>query len=267
MQKKPKKSPTEESNINKKRNIVSVISITSVLLLYTFVSNSGLVNAVLVPPPQQIISTAITLWTEENLPADIITSLWRVVTSYTIGVTLAILLGTLMGWFWFVDGVFDPLVEVIRPVPPLAYIPLMILWFGIDETPKLLVITLGCFLTCIINVVTGVKNVPLVYIEAARTMGANNRRLFFDVAIPAAIPYILTGVRVALGTAWAILVAAELIAAQRGLGFMMTNARRFFRTDSVMVGIICIGLMAFTMDRILRYVNRRLTVWMERREA
>ncbi len=263
---KPKQQQ-EVQTLARKRLTVSVVSLLTVFLAYTLVSNSGRVNAVLFPPPQAVASSAVTLWTEENLPIDILTSLWRVLAGYTAGVTLAILLGTLMGWFWFVDGVFDPLVELIRPIPPLAYIPLMILWFGIDETPKLLVITVGCFLTCIINVVTGVKNVPLVYIEAARTMGANNRQLFFGVAMPAAVPYILTGVRVALGTAWAILVASELIAAQRGLGFMMTNARRFFRTDSIMVGIICIGLMAFTMDRILRYVNRRLTSWMERRES
>jgi ABC-type nitrate/sulfonate/bicarbonate transport system permease component len=241
--------------IARKKNIVSALSVLTVLVLYTVISNSGLINEVLFPPPQAVGSAAITLWTQENLALDILASLERVLTGYTIGVTLAIILGTLMGWFWFVDGMFDPLVELIRPIPPLAYIPLMILWFGIDETPKIIVITLGCFVTCIINVVTGVKNVPLVYIEAARTMGAKNWQLFFDVAIPAAVPYILTGVRVALGTAWAILVASELIAAQRGLGFMMTNARRFVRTDSIFVG----------MDRILRYVNSRLTSWMERR--
>ncbi len=254
-----------EQSTGRKKTIASAISLLTVFLVYTVVSNSGRINEVLFPPPQAVASAAITLWTQENLALDILSSLARVLAGYSIGVTLAIILGTLMGWFWVVDGIFDPLVELIRPVPPLAYIPLMILWFGIDETPKIIVITLGCFLTCIINVVTGVKNVPLVYIEAARTMGANSRHLFFDVAIPAAVPYILTGVRVALGTAWAILVASELIAAQRGLGFMMTNARRFVRTDSIFVGIICIGLMAFTMDRILRFVNARLTSWMERR--
>jgi ABC-type nitrate/sulfonate/bicarbonate transport system permease component len=261
-----KRKPQQgEESMAQKKLVVSGLSVLTVFLLYTLISNSGLINAVLFPPPQDVGAAAITLWTQENLPLDILASLGRVLTGYTIGITLAIILGTLMGWFWFVDGMFDPLVELIRPVPPLAYIPLMILWFGIDETPKIIVITLGCFLTCIINVVTGVKNVPLVYIEAARTMGAKNWQLFFDVAIPAAVPYILTGVRVALGTAWAILVASELIAAQRGLGFMMTNARRFVRTDSIFVGIICIGVMAFSMDRVLRFVNSRLTSWMERR--
>lgn len=264
VQAKPKRA---EGDVAKKRTLLSIGSVVTALTLYTLVSNSGLVNQVLVPSPQMVLSTAVVLFTEENLPVDILTSLMRVISGYAIGVTLAVILGTLMGWFWFIDGIFDPLIELIRPVPPLAYIPLMILWFGIEERPKIMVITLGCFLTCIINVITGVKNTPRLYIEAARTMGATNRDLFFTVAIPAAIPYILTGLRVALGTAWAILVAAELIAAQRGLGFMMTNARRFFRTDAIIVGIICIGLMAFSMDRFLRYVNRRLTSWMERREA
>lgn len=256
-----------EGDVARKRMIVSICSVVTVLTLYTAISNSGLVNQVLIPPPQTILTTAVGLFTRENLHLDILTSLMRVLSGYAIGVTCAVLLGSLMGWFWFIDGVFDPLIELIRPVPPLAYIPLMILWFGIEERPKIMVITLGCFLTCIINVITGVKNTPRLYIEAARTMGAKDRDLFFTVAIPAAVPYILTGLRVALGTAWAILVAAELIAAQRGLGFMMTNARRFFRTDAIMVGIICIGLMAFSMDRFLRYVNQRLTSWMERREV
>ncbi|NLE76573.1 MAG: ABC transporter permease [Chloroflexi bacterium] len=259
------KATLTKDEIQQKRARVSIASLLTVLTLYTLVSNSGLVNPVLIPTPQSIISTGFTLFTQENLHLDILTSLMRVLSGYFVGVTLAIVLGTLMGWFWVVDGMFDPLIEIIRPVPPLAYIPLMILWFGIDETPKILVIMLGCFVNCIINVVAGVKNVPLIYIEAARTMGAKNRDLFFTVVLPAAVPYILTGLRVALGTAWAILVAAELIAAQRGLGFMMTNARRFFRTDAIMVGIFCIGILAFSMDRLLRYVNGRLTTWMERR--
>ncbi|MCL4369802.1 MAG: ABC transporter permease [Chloroflexi bacterium] len=250
-----------------KRAVISVLSLLALFSIYTVVSNSDRVNPTLFPPPQAVASAAVTLWTEENLPLDILTSLMRVLTGYTVGVTVAIFLGALMGWFWLADAVFDPIVELIRPVPPLAYIPLMILWFGIDETPKILVITIGAFVSCIINVVAGVKNTPLVYIEAARTMGAKNRDLFFTIALPAALPYILTGMRVALATAWAILVASELIAAQRGLGFMMTNARRFVRTDSIIVGIICIGLLAFVMDRAIRYLNQRMTGWMERREG
>ncbi len=248
-----------------RRAIISILSLLTVFAVYAYVSNSGRVNTTLFPPPQAVGSAAVTLWTDENLPTDIVTSLARVLSGYAIGVTAAIILGALMGWFWLADAIFDPLVELIRPVPPLAYIPLMILWFGIDETPKIMVITIGAFVSCIINVVAGVKNTPLIYIEAARTMGAKDRHLFFTIAIPAALPYILTGMRVALATSWAILVASELIAAQRGLGFMMTNARRFVRTDSIIVGIICIGLLAFIMDRALRYLNQRMTSWMERR--
>ncbi len=250
-----------------RRAIISSLSLLTLFSVYTLVSNSDRVNPTLLPPPQAVVSAAVTLWTQENLPQDILASLMRVLSGYAIGVTLAIFLGALMGWFWLADAVFDPIVELIRPVPPLAYTPLMILWFGIDETPKILVITIGAFVSCIINVVAGVRNTPLVYIEAARTMGAKDRHLFFTVALPAALPYILTGMRVALATAWAILVASELIAAQRGLGFMMTNARRFVRTDSIIVGIICIGLLAFVMDRTIRYINQRMTGWMERREG
>lgn len=262
---KQEKSPLRLFASTHRRLVISAMSVLTVFSVYSYASISGLVNPTFLPSPQAVASAAVTLWTQENLPKDIIASLGRVLVGYSFGVAAAIVLGTLMGWFWLVDAVFDPLIELIRPIPPLAYIPLMILWFGIDERPKILVIFIGCFVTCIINVVVGVKNTPPIYIEAARTMGAKDRNLFFDVAIPSALPFILTGMRVALATGWAILVAAELIAAQRGLGFMMTNARRFVRTDSLLVGIICIGVFAFTMDRILRVIDARVLRWMERR--
>ena len=166
----------------RKRDIISIASLVTLFIAYAIVSNSGRVNATLFPPPQAVVSAAIALFAEENLSIDILTSLGRVLTGYTIGVTLAILLGALMGWFWLVDAVFDPIVELIRPVPPLAYIPLMILWFGIDETPKIMVITLGCFVTAL-STSSQESRTPHWYIEAARTMGAGARTLL-HCAIP-----------------------------------------------------------------------------------
>jgi ABC-type nitrate/sulfonate/bicarbonate transport system permease component len=225
------------------------------------VSNLPGANQVITPTPQQILAT---LWegiSDGSLLTAIAASLVRVLTGYVLGCTAAIVIGVLMGWFRTFEYLADPIVEAVRPIPPLAYIPLVIIWVGIDERSRILVIFLAAFLTCIVSTVTGIKQVPRVFVEAAQTLGAGPTRLFLTIAIPSALPYIFAGLRVALAASWTTLVAAELVAAQDGIGWMLQNGRRFLRTDLVMVGVIVIGVLAFSMDRGLRYLQRRLTRW------
>ena len=185
---------------------------------------------------------------------------------FFIGTTLALILGCLIGWYKVIEYLFDPLIEALRPIPPLAYIPIIIIWFGIGEFSRVLIITIACFMVCVVNVIAGMKNVPQVYVDAAATMGASRFQVFRTVAVPAATPFIITGYRIALAAAWTTLVASELLAAQNGLGFLLQEGRRYFLTDQVMMIIVIIGACAFIMDRIFRKIQARLMQWSEARE-
>ena len=244
-----------------RRVTLGLSSFSALVLIYSVISNLPGSNHVIVPPPQEILTTLVEGISDGSLLSAIAASLVRVLTGYVLGCTAAIVLGVLMGWFRTFEYLVDPIVEAVRPIPPLAYIPLVIIWVGIDERSRILVIFLAAFLTCIVSTITGIKQVPRVFVEAAQTLGAGQIRLFLTIAIPSALPYIFAGLRVALAASWTTLVAAELVAAQDGLGWLLQNGRRFLRTDLVMVGVVVIGVLAFSMDRGLRYLQRRLTRW------
>jgi ABC-type nitrate/sulfonate/bicarbonate transport system permease component len=243
------------------RVVLGLLSFGTVLLVYSIVSNLPGANHVITPSPQEILGTLAEGLGDGTLLSAIAASLGRVLVGYCLGCSAAIALGVLMGWFRTFEYLADPIVEAVRPIPPLAYIPLVIIWVGIDEQSRILVIFLASFLTCIVSTITGIKQVPRVFVEAAETLGANQTRLFLTIAIPSALPYIFAGLRVALAASWTTLVAAELVAAENGLGWMLQNGRRFLRTDVVMAGVVVIGVLAFTMDRGLRYLQRRWTRW------
>lgn len=245
------------------RTVLSAGSLLTVVLAYTVVSNLPGTNQTLVPPPQAIWSAFLELLEAGTLWENVRISLVRVLSGFAIGAGLAVVLGALVGWFRPVEYVFDPLIEALRPVPPLAYIPLVIIWIGIGNPSSILVIAASAFLTCVVSVASGMKQVPNTYVEAARTLGASGMTVFRTIAIPSSIPYIFTGLRIAIGASWTTLVAAELVGAQSGLGVILQNGRRFFRTDIVIVGIVIIGVLAFTMDRLARLAQARLTRWSE----
>ena len=248
------------------RLILGALSIGLVLLAYAAVTSLPDNNPALLPPIPHIIGSFF-----ENLRAGALTdalgaSLYRILMGFFIGTTLAVIIGCLVGWYKPVEYLIDPLIEAIRPIPPLAYIPIIIIWFGIEEFSRVLLITIACFMVSVVNVIAGMKNVPQVYVDAAATMGASRFQVFRTVAIPAATPFIITGYRIALAAAWTTLVAAELIAAPSGLGYMLQEGRRYFLTDQVMMIIVIIGACAFTMDRIFRMIQARLMEWSEARE-
>ncbi|MDJ0612198.1 MAG: ABC transporter permease [Rhizobiaceae bacterium] len=233
---------------------------------YTLVTIQPDNNPALLPPIPDIIGAFFTNITRGALFDALGASLYRISMGFLIGTSCALILGFLIGWYKTIEYIFDPLIEAVRPIPPLAYIPIVIIWFGIEEFSRVLLISIACFMVCVVNVIAGMKNVPKVYVDAASTMGATRFQIFRTVAIPAATPFIFTGLRVALAAAWTTLVAAELIAAPNGLGFLLQEGRRYFLTDQVMMIIVIIGACAFTMDRIFRIVQARLTRWSEARE-
>ncbi|WP_306043527.1 ABC transporter permease [Mameliella sp. MMSF_3510] len=245
---------------------MGALSIALVFAFYIWITNRPDNNPALLPPISDIVASFFTNLESGNLLTALGASLFRIAMGFFIGTTLALVIGCLIGWYKVVEYLLDPLIEALRPIPPLAYIPIIIIWFGIGEFSRVLIITIACFMVCVVNVIAGMKNVPQVYVDAASTMGASRFQVFRTVAVPAATPFIITGYRIALAAAWTTLVASELLAAQNGLGFLLQEGRRYFMTDQVMMIIVIIGGCAFIMDRIFRKIQSHLMQWSEARE-
>ena len=248
------------------RLALGALSVFVVLFGYSLVTLRPDNNPSLLPPIPDIIEAFYVNIAEGVLFDALGASLYRISLGFVIGTSCALVLGCLIGWYQKIEYLFDPIIEAVRPIPPLAYIPIVIIWFGIEEFSRVLLISIACFMVCVVNVIAGMKNVPQVYVDAAATMGATRFQIFRTVAIPAATPFIFTGLRIALAAAWTTLVAAELIAAPSGLGFLLQEGRRYFLTDQVMMVIVIIGLCAFLMDRAFRALQARLMRWSEARE-
>jgi taurine transport system permease protein len=188
-------------------------------------------------------------------------SLGRVMGAFFLALVTAVPIGILMGVNRFARGLFDPIIEFYRPLPPLAYLPLVIIWFGIGEIPKVFLIYLAIFAPMAIAARAGVKSVSIEQIHAAYAMGGTSRQIIWHVILKAAMPEIFTGMRIGIGVGWTTLVAAEMIAASRGLGFMVLNAAQYLASDTVIMGIIVIGFFAVLFDTLLRYVERLVIPW------
>jgi taurine transport system permease protein len=188
-------------------------------------------------------------------------SLYRVFSAFFLAVVTAVPIGIAMGMQRVSRGIFDPIIEFYRPIPPLAYLPLIIIWFGIGDSAKIILIYLSCFAPLAINARAGVRSVSIEQIHAAYSMGATKSQVIWHVVIKAALPEILTGMRIAIAFGWTTLVAAEMVAAKAGLGVMVLNAARFLATDIVFLGIVIIGIVAFAFDLVMRWIERTLVPW------
>lgn len=250
--------------VRRKRRLRIALGLGGILVVvgvYAAVSYAPSSNQVLVPTPDTIIRFFSHNLTDGVILSALGASLLRVALGYGIGCALGVLIGSLRGWIPVVGYILDPIIDAMRPVPALAYIPLVILWFGIGESSRVLVIAVASFLSCVVSVTAGMREVPQVYVDAARTLGGTRRQVFLTVAVPVSVPYIFAGLRVALGAAWGTLVAAELIAAQNGLGFLLQSGQQFFKTDQVIAALIVIGLVGFLMDAVLQLAQARIGRW------
>lgn len=252
--------------LTSRRLLLGALSVALVFAAYVWVTNRPDNNPALLPPISDIVKSFFVNLESGNLMKALGASLYRIFLGFFFGTTAALIVGCLVGWYKTIEFLVDPLIEALRPIPPLAYIPIIIIWFGIDEFSRVLIISIACFMVCVVNVIAGMKNVPQVYVDAAATMGANRFQVFRTVAVPAATPFVITGYRIALGAAWTTLVASELLAAQNGLGFLLQEGRRYFLTDQVMMIIVIIGTCAFIMDRVFRRIQAYLMQWSEARE-
>jgi ABC-type nitrate/sulfonate/bicarbonate transport system permease component len=245
----------------RQRFLLGVISIAGTVCLWQLVSAMGWINQVLMPSPMEVIRSFISSISDGSLLENIVASFTRVVEGFLLAVIVAVPLGIAMGMSRVVFGLFDPLLELLRPIPPIAVIPLTILWFGIGELSKALLIAYGAFFPILVNTMAGFREVERVHVHAAQALGANRYHIFRDVVLRSALPFIIVGARLGMGMAFIILVAAELIASSAGLGFMINDARYNFRTDQMFVGMACIGVLGFMLNMVLLKIESRLVKW------
>jgi ABC-type nitrate/sulfonate/bicarbonate transport system permease component len=216
--------------------------------------------AVLMPAPSTIAVTAAGMIASGELFYHLIASLKREAVAFLFAAS-AIPLGIMMGWWRLVRDQVNPIMEILRPIPPLAWIPLSILWFGIGDEQNEFIIFLGIFFPILVNTIVGVKNIDPILIRAARSLGASERRLLARIVLIGALPQIITGIRIGLGVGWMALVAAELVGASSGLGFVINDARSMLRTDIIIVGMLTIGLIGLLIDAAILALSRRLLPW------
>ncbi|MBL0559897.1 taurine ABC transporter permease TauC [Aeromonas hydrophila] len=245
---------------------VSLLTLCALLALWWLVARLGLISPLFLPPPAQVLQQFATLagpqgFMDATLWQHLAASLQRILIALAAATLCGVTVGLAMGLSPTLRGMLDPLIELYRPVPPLAYLPLMVIWFGIGETSKVLLIYLAIFAPVAMATLAGVQGAKQVRLRAARALGANRWQVLWYVIMPGALPDILTGLRIGLGVGWSTLVAAELIAATRGVGFMVQAAGEFLATDVVLAGILVIALIAFTLELGLRALQRRLTPW------
>ena len=248
------------------RRLEPFVGIVLVIVIWTLVAISGWIPPKLLPRPDQVFRV---FWEElirGNLTIDIATSLGRVVLGVGIGSSLAIPIGILLAWYPATNRMFTPIINFFRSIPPIAMAPLVIVYLGIGEVARVSVLTYAAFFTSVIVIFEGVSAIEEIYVRAARVLGATEREIFRRVIIPLVIPQVFVALRISIGLSWATLVAAELLAANSGLGAMIQNAGNFFDIPKIFVGILCIGVMSLLMDYAVRLAMNSAIQWQERVE-
>ena len=244
---------------------LNIVSIMGILALWWVATHGGWIKPLFLPKPESIwfaFKQAVageldnhTLWVH------FLWSFYRVFAAFGLAVLIGIPVGIAMGVSRVARGLFDPPIEFYRPLPPLAYLPLMIIWFGIGEQAKIILLFLSIFAPVALAARSGVTSVSQEQIQAARSMGASYFQVIRYVILPGAMPEILVGLRIGMGVGWTTLVAAEMVAADAGLGKMVFNASNFLRTDIVILGILVIGIIAYAFEMFMRWVERRAVPW------
>nr|WP_298095105.1 ABC transporter permease subunit [uncultured Shinella sp.] len=245
--------------------VISALTIGVIIGLWALASAYALVSPVFLPSPRQVVialyNLVVTGFVDATLAEHVGASLYRIFGALIASILIGIPAGLAIGTSRIGRGILDPIVEFLRPLPPLAYLPLVIIWVGIGEASKITVIALSMLPSIILSTSAGVRAVSKDHVNAARSLGASRAQVLREVVLPSAVPSILTGIRIALGAGWTTLVAAELVAATSGIGFMIQSAAQFLVTDIVISGIIVIALIAIVLEYVARLIERRLVPW------
>jgi len=252
------------SGINRKAlkaTVVPWLVPVTLLLTWEISAQVGWLSSRTLPEPLAVLKAAWSLSLSGELWTHLSISLWRAVSSFAVGGSLGLLLGLLTGTFKSAETLLDTTLQMIRNIPALALIPMVILWFGIGESAKLFLVSLGVFFPIYLNTFHGIRSVDKGLIEMAKSYGLSGWPLYRDVILPGALPSILVGVRFSLGLVWVLLIVAETIAAQSGIGYMTMNAREFLQTDVVLVGILLYALLGKLADVLSRSLERYFLRW------
>jgi NitT/TauT family transport system permease protein len=232
-----------------------------VLIAWEIVARAHLVSPIVLPAPSAVAQKWLAGVVSGELPRDAAASLLRVALGFLVGAGLALPAGLAMGAYPRVHELFNPLVQVLRPIPPIAFIPLAILWFGLGNPPSVFLIAIGAFFPVLMNTIAGVRQVDAIYVRAARNLGAGEGVLFRRVIVPAAMPYILAGMRIGLGTSFIVVIVSEMIAVNDGLGYRILEAREFMWSDKIIAGMLTIGLLGLGLDAGMSRLSRHLLRW------
>ena len=238
-----------------------LILVLFIILVWCFISGTDAVNSILLPSPKAIGTMFLKKIADKTLLVAIGVSVGRVIKGYLCAVIAGICMGVFIGLSEHMYRMTKIVIQILKPIPPIAWIPLVILWMGIGESSKVFLIFLGGFFVVLINVIDGIRYIDPKLIEVATAVETPRMKYIFYLVIPAAMPSIFTGLKVALGTSWSCVVAAELVAASSGVGYMISNARNFGQMDVVSIGMISIGIVGKLMDEILKLIEKRILTW------
>jgi NitT/TauT family transport system permease protein len=231
------------------------VFIAILLAIWQIASNRHPIH--LLPGPAEVVDGIADLVRHGLLLKYVVASLFRVTWGYALAVVLAIPLGLAIGWSRRAEMAFNPVIQILRPISPLAWIPIAILWFGVGDLAAIFLIFLGCFLPLLLTAINAVRSIPAVYINAGRNFGLSTVDLLYRVLYPAVIPQLIVGLRMTLGIAWLVVVAAEMIAVNSGLGFLIVDARNAGnRYDLVVAGMVLIGIIGLLLDMGIRSLEK-----------
>lgn len=244
-----------------KINSKKIVSPIVVLILWELVSHSNLIEPYFLPPVTKIVKTLYSLIMTGEVFPHVGISLMRGICGYMLAAIIGISLGLLIAWSKLFENIFDPLIELIRPISTFALIPIFFVWFGIGNGSKVAIIFKACFFPIVINTIAGIKGVDAKLIKAAQSLGARGSQVWTKVLIPSALPMIVTGLRISTAITMLAIVGVEMLAADSGIGFLIIDAQRVFATDRMFAGIIIISLLGFSLDRIARAIQQRILSW------
>ena len=247
-----------------KRLILGVVGIFVFLCIWYIATKTTSLGKVM-PDPVTVFGGFFRAFVEpigtETMIMHILVSLRRMLVPYVIGGFFGVLIGILMGWYKVADAIFMPYIQMLRPIPPIAWIPLSIIWFGFDEGSKYFLIFLACFFTIALTTYNGVHSVDETLVRASRMLGANDRQLFLTIVLPTTVPYIFSGLQVALGSAWATIVAAEMIRSSEGVGWLIVRGQDIGNMTQIMIGIVAIALTGLLITTLMRVLENKLCAW------